>query len=138
MRSKKKLWLSFDEWNVWYRKNSGSDLDGHKQVAPHLLEEIYNLEDALLVGGMINALLRHSDRVKVACLAQLVNVIAPIMTNQAGLLRQTTYYPYAWALQYARGAALDLHVETPRYDVRDLGMAGYVDAAGTLDPKTGQ
>ena len=138
MRSKKKLWLSFDEWNVWYRKNRGSDVDGHKQVAPHLLEEIYNLEDALLVGGMINALLRHSDRVKVACLAQLVNVIAPIMTNESGLYRQTIFYPYAWALQYARGAALQQLVESPTYEVAGMGAVPYVDAAATFDKSSGK
>src|SRR6516225_8867729 len=67
-RSAKQLWLSFDEWNVWYRDRNG---DGHAQEKPHLLEEVYNLEDALLVGGLINTLLRHADRIKIACLAQL-------------------------------------------------------------------
>ena len=98
-RSGKQLFLSFDEWNVWYRARSGDDVDGHGKLAPHLLEEPYNLEDALLVGGLANSLMRHADRVKLACLAQLVNVIAPIMTNEDGILRQTIYYPYAWALQ---------------------------------------
>jgi len=134
-RSSKKLWLSFDEWNVWYRETSG---DGHKQAAPHLLEEIYNLEDALLVGGLINALLRHSDRVKIACLAQLVNVIAPIMTNESGLYRQTIFYPYAWALQYARGAALQQLVESPTYEVAGMGAVPYVDAAATFDKESGK
>ena len=79
--SPKKLWLSFDEWNVWYRARSGDTLNGHGEEAPHLLEEVYNLEDALLVGGLVNTLIRNADRVKLACLAQLINVIAPIMTN---------------------------------------------------------
>jgi alpha-N-arabinofuranosidase len=135
MRSKKKLWLSFDEWNVWYRQRSG---DGQRQVAPHLLEEIYNLEDALLVGGMINALVRHSDRVKVACLAQLVNVIAPIMTNESGLYRQTIYYPYLWALQYARGAALQALVDSSTYNVAEMKAVPYVDAAATFDKESGK
>src|SRR5215472_14012380 len=99
-RSHKKLWQSFDEWNVWYRARTGDATNGHHQEAPHLLEEVYNLEDALLVGGLVNSLLRHADRVKIACLAQLINVIAPIMTNSSGLLRQTIYYPYKWALEY--------------------------------------
>ena len=90
--SPKKLWLSFDEWNVWYRTTKGDAVDGHKQEAPHLLEEVYNLEDALLVGGLVNSLLRNADRVKLACLAQLINVIAPIMTDANGILgrRSTT------------------------------------------------
>ncbi len=77
-RSPKQLWLSFDEWNVWYRARSGDAVDGHAKEKPHLLEEVYNLEDALLAGGLINTLVRHAGRVKNACLAQLVNVIAPI------------------------------------------------------------
>ncbi len=151
LRSPKKLWLSFDEWNVWYRKRNGSDVDGNKTVAPHLLEEIYNLEDALLVGGLVNSLIRNSDRVRVACLAQLINVIAPIMTNETGFYRQTICYPYAWALQYAQGAALSLAVESPTYEVSapagssspvdfaKLGIAStipYVDVSATFDKAT--
>ena len=81
-RSPKKLWLSFDEWNVWYRARDAEAMNGHEHEAPHLLEEVYNLEDALLVGGILNSLMRNADRIKIACLAQLVNVIAPIMTER--------------------------------------------------------
>lgn len=137
-RSPKKLWLSFDEWNVWYRQRTGAAVNGARQIAPHLLEEVYNLEDALLVGGLLNALIRKSDRVKLACLAQLVNVIAPIMTNENGLLKQTIYYPYSWALEFARGAALDLLVESPTYDVSGMGAVGYVDVAGTHKAEDGR
>ncbi|MGH9398027.1 MAG: alpha-N-arabinofuranosidase [Terriglobia bacterium] len=132
-RSRKTLSLSFDEWNVWYRARGPKYSDGKRQVAPHLLEEVYNLEDALLVGGLINTLIRRSDRVRVACLAQLVNVIAPIMTNEDGLYLQTIYYPYSWALQYARGKALDLAPESPVYSVPGMGDVPYLDVAGTLD-----
>ncbi len=133
-RSPKKLWLSFDEWNVWYRARGGAFQDGNRQPAPHLLEEVYNLEDALLVGGLINSLLRNSGRVRVGCLAQLVNVIAPIMTNATGMYRQTIFYPYNWALQYAKGAALQVLVEPgPSYDVPNFGKVPYLDVAGTLD-----
>ncbi len=136
-RSPKKLWLSFDEWNVWYRTTGGDAVDGH-QEAPHLLEEVYNLEDALLVGGLVNSLLRNADRVKLACLAQLVNVIAPIMTDANGMFRQTIYYPYSWALQFARGAVLDLLVESSTYEVSGLDQVGYVDVAGSLDRSDGK
>ena len=137
-RSPKKLWLSFDEWNVWYRTTRGDAVDGHRQEAPHLLEEIYNLEDALLVGGLINSLLRNADRVKLACLAQLVNVIAPIMTDANGLFQQTIYYPYSWALQLARGAVLNLLVESSTYEVSGLDPVAYMDAAGAYDPGSGK
>ena len=134
-RSSKTLFLSFDEWNVWYRARSGDAVNGHRQYAPHLLEEAYNLEDALLVGGLVNSLIRHSDRVKVACLAQLVNVIAPIVTNETGLLRQTIYYPYSWALQFARGRALSVVPEGPAYDVATLGRP--TEAIGITGPGFG-
>ena len=137
-RSPKKLWLSFDVWNVWYRARGGEFANGHETLAPHLLEEVYNLEDALLVGGILNTLMRHADRVKVACLAQLVNVIAPLMTNANGTLRQTIFYPYSFALQYARGSVLNLLVESPTYEVSGLGQVPYIDAAGTLNSQDGK
>ncbi len=137
-RSPKKLWLSFDEWNVWYRTRGGDDVDGHRKEAPHLLEEKYNLEDALLVGGLVNSLLRNADRVKIACLAQLVNVIAPIMTNANGLFQQAIYYPYSWALQFARGAVLNLLVESSTYEVPGMDQVGHIDVAGCLDHSSGK
>lgn len=135
-RSGKQLFLSFDEWNVWYRARSGDDVNGHGKFAPHLLEEQYNLEDALLVGGLANSLMRHSDRVKLACLAQLVNVIAPIMTNEDGILRQTIYYPYAWALKYAHGNALSIAPEGPGYQVASLGRP--IESIGLPVPGFGE
>src|SRR5271170_6472942 len=136
-RSPKQLWLSFDEWNVWYRARSGDAVNGHEQEAPHLLEEIYNLEDALLVGGMINTLIRNADRVKLACLAQLINVIAPIMTNPNGLFRQTIFYPYNWGLQMARGAVLSVLTESPIYEVSGIGTVPYLDVVGTFSKENG-
>jgi alpha-N-arabinofuranosidase len=129
-RSRKRLWLSFDEWNVWYRARGG---DGQRKLAPKLLEEPYNLEDALLVGGFLNSLMRSAQRVRIACLAQLVNVIAPITTSPDGLFLQTIYYPYAWALQCARGDVLDLAVDSPTYDVEGIAPVPYIDASATID-----
>ena len=136
-RSNKQLWLAFDEWNVWYRKNTDADMNGQGKEAPHLVEEVYNLEDALVVGSLINALLRHSDRVRLACLAQLVNDIAPLVTNAQGVLRQSIYYPYAWALRYAHGNVLNLVVESEEYEVPGMGKVKYIDVAATFDPETG-
>lgn len=128
-RSAKTLSISFDEWNVLY-----GDLinDGKRQVAPHLREQIYNLEDALLMGGLLNTLMRHADRVAIACLSQLVNVHAPIMTDRKGLFLQTTYYPYRWALELARGSVLDLLVEAPTYELPDVKAVPFIDAAATV------
>ncbi len=137
-RSPKQLWLSFDEWNVWYRTRVGSQVNGGAKEGPHLLEEVYNLEDALLVGGMLNTLMRNANRVKLGCLAQLVNVIAPIMTNERGMWRQTIFYPYSWALQFAQGSVLDVLVQSPGYDGGQPDPVPYVDATGTLDPVSGK
>ena len=138
-RSPKKLWLSFDEWNVWYRARGGEAMNGHRKEAQHLLEEIYNLEDALVVGGMLNTLMRHADRVKIACLAQLINVIAPIMTNEDGVFQQTIFYPYSWALQYARGSVLEVAVESSStYEVAGMGQVSHLDAVATYDPEDGK
>lgn len=146
-RSSKRLWLSFDEWNVWYRARGGAATDGRGAAAPRLLEEVYNLEDALLVGGFVNTLLRNSDRVRVACLAQLVNVIAPLVTSDQGVLRQSTYYPYAWALRHARGRLLDVRVEGETYPISPAGLQAdvarsgdvpFVDVVATLDESARQ
>ena len=147
MKSPKRLWLSFDEWNVWYRARGGSASNGQRKPAPHLLEEQYNLEDALLVGGFVNTLLRQSDRVRLGCIAQIVNVIAPLMTNAEKTIRQTIYYPYAWALKYAHGRVLDLQVESETYPIRAQGLRAdfarneevpFLDVVATHDPRNGQ
>ena len=135
--SKKQVNLSFDEWNVWYHSNE-QDKEIWKQDkwnrALPLLEDIYNFEDALLVGSMLMTLIRNSDRVKIACLAQLVNVIAPIMTrNGGGCWAQTTYYPFMHASRYGRGTALQALVDSPVYDCSDYEGVPYIDAAAVLD-----
>ena len=134
--SKKQVNLSFDEWNVWYHSNE-QDKEIWKQDkwnrALPLLEDIYNFEDALLVGSMLMTLIRNADRVKIACLAQLVNVIAPIMTrNGGGCWAQTTYYPFMHASRYGRGISLRALVDSPVYDCSDYEGVPYIDAAAVL------
>ena len=134
--SKKQINLSFDEWNVWYHSNE-QDKEIWKREkwdrALPLLEDIYNFEDALLVGSMLLTLLRNADRVKIACLAQLVNVIAPIMTrNGGGCWAQTTYYPFLHASLYGRGTALKAIVQSPVYDCSDYEEVPTVDTAATM------
>ncbi len=117
-RGKKNINISFDEWNVWFHSNAADDeiMEKHPwQVAPPLLEDQYTFEDALLVGLMLITLLKHADRVKIACMAQLVNVIAPIMTepNGGSAWRQTIFYPFMHASLYGRGIALLPVISTP-------------------------
>ncbi len=133
--SSKKLNLSFDEWNVWYHSN-----EQDRQILAqnrwgqrlHLLEDVYNFADALLVGGMLITLLRNSDRVKIACLAQLVNAIAPIMTSERGCWAQTIYWPFLHASRYGRGTALRPIIHAPRYSSTDFDDVPLVDAAAVL------
>lgn len=129
--------LSFDEWNVWYHSGE-QDKEVWKQGkwgrALPLLEDVYNFEDALLVGSMLITLLRNADRVKIACLAQLVNVIAPIMTkNGGGCWAQTIFYPFMHASRYGRGTALNALVTSPTYACRDYDQVPYIDAMATLE-----
>ena len=134
--SKKKLNLSFDEWNVWYHSNE-QDKEVWKQGkwnrALPLLEDIYNFEDALLAGSMLITFLRNADRVKIACLAQLVNVIAPIMTrNDGGCWAQTIFYPFMHASCYGRGTSLRALVNSPVYDCRDYDAVPLIDSTAVM------
>lgn len=110
-RGKKDINLSFDEWNVWFHSNEADNEIKEKEPwahHPRLLEDLYNFEDALVVGLLIITLMKHADRVKMACLAQLVNVIAPIMTEPEGgkSWKQTIFYPFMLASKYGRGTVL--------------------------------
>lgn len=133
-RGKKDINLSFDEWNVWFHSNAADAAMEPWQIAPPQLEDLYTFEDALVVGLMLITLLRNADRVKIACLAQLVNVIAPIMTVNGGpAWRQTIFYPFAHASRYGRGVALDLKVDSPSYETTDLGSVPYIDVMATAN-----
>ena len=140
-RSKKNIGISFDEWNVWYHSNQqDKDILARDEWpdAPHLLEDVYNFEDVLQVGGILNTFIRRSDRVRIACIAQLVNVIAPIMTEDGGpAWRQTIYYPLLFASKYGRGTALRLAVESPTYDSDEADDVPYIDISGVHDAQSG-
>lgn len=131
-RTKKQINLSFDEWNVWYHSN-GAHVE-RWSTAPNQLEDIYNFEDALVVACMLITLLRHADRVKIACLAQLVNVIAPIFTKTGGgAFRQTIFYPFAAMSKYARGNALKPITDCPKYDCKDFTDVPYLESVASYD-----
>jgi alpha-N-arabinofuranosidase len=132
-RSKKTIYLSFDEWNVWYHSNAQDQKVEPWSKAPALLEDIYNFEDALVVGLFLITLLKHADRVRIACLAQLVNVIAPIMTRPGGgAWKQTIYYPYYHASRYGRGTVLRPELISPVYDTAEYQGVNFVEAIGVL------
>ncbi len=140
-RSHKQINISFDEWNVWYHSSEEPNRKHIEpwSIAPPQLEDVYNFEDALLVGSLLITMLRHADRVKVACMAQLVNVIAPIMTrNGGGAWAQTIYYPYMHASMYGRGKALLTKVECEKYDTRRYKDVPYVDSVAVVNEEKGE
>jgi alpha-N-arabinofuranosidase len=137
-RSAKEIKISFDEWNVWYHSiDSDNDFMEKKpwNVAPALLEDIYTFEDALLVGLMLITIMKHADRVKIACLAQLVNVIAPIMTDKnAGAWKQSIYYPFLHASKYGRGIALKPVISSTRHDTSKHTDVSDIEAVAVYNP----
>lgn len=125
-KSEKTINLSFDEWNVWFHSNEADKQIPRWSYAPRQLEDIYNFEDALVVGSLLITLINNADRVKIACLAQLVNVIAPIMTENEGCWLQTIFYPFMHASIYGRGTALTTAVDSPAYDTKSLKDVPYL------------
>jgi alpha-N-arabinofuranosidase len=128
-RSSKTIHLSFDEWNVWYHSNDADRKLEPWGIAPAQLEDHYTLADALVVGCMLITLLKNSDRVRIACLAQLVNVIAPILTAPGGpAIRQTIFYPFLHASLYGRGKAMRLLIDSPKYQDKEFGEVPWLES----------
>jgi alpha-N-arabinofuranosidase len=143
LRKERTINISFDEWNVWYQTRH----HGEKQVAdirswpvaPRLLEDHYSVLDAVVVGNLLISLLRHADRVTAASLAQLVNVIAPIMTEPGGpAWRQTTFFPFATTARLARGKVVGLAIDAGNYETERYGQVPLVDAVATYDAEAGR
>ncbi|HWD62218.1 MAG TPA: alpha-N-arabinofuranosidase [Humibacter sp.] len=138
--------LSFDEWNVWYQTaREGDDMPGTIEARgewhehPRIIEDEYNVTDAVVVGTLLNSLLRHGDRVSIANQAQLVNVIAPIRSEQNGpAWRQSIFWPFARMSELARGEILRLSVTSDRYETAKFGDTDLVDASATWDEETGR
>lgn len=131
--SDKDIRLSFDEWNIWYHFRKDCEAPTKWIEARPIEEENYDFADALLVGSMLTTLINNSDVVKIACLAQLVNTIAPIMTEPQGRAwAQTIYYPFLYTSQYGRGIALKAEVAAPKYDCAGGNDIPYIDCAAVL------
>jgi alpha-N-arabinofuranosidase len=129
-RSKHDVFLSWDEWNVWYKAR---EMNGRWTEAPHLIEEVYNLEDALVVAQWMNVFLRRCDVLRIACLAQIVNVIAPILTRPDGLLLQSIYFPFQLFSTYASGQSLRALVDAPTYTTAVYGEVPLLDVSASYD-----
>ncbi|MEU7482276.1 alpha-N-arabinofuranosidase [Lentzea sp. NPDC042327] len=138
LKSDKRITLSFDEWNVWYMQRFHDTPRTEWEVAPRVIEDQYDVNDAVVVGNLLMSLLRHSDRVAVACQAQLVNVIAPIRSEPGGpAWRQTIFHPFALTSRLARGQVLRVETSSPVYSTKRFGDVPVVDAVATHDPGTG-
>ena len=127
--SRRRPYLCFDEWNVWYKNQQ---MDGEGKWAPHLVEEVYNLEDALVVAGFLNSFIRHADVVKIANLAQIVNVIAPILTRGNEMLIQSIFFPFEMFSSRREGISLQPVLQGPTYTGQTNGSTTYVDASVIL------
>jgi alpha-N-arabinofuranosidase len=133
-KSRKRAYLCFDEWNVWYKVHN---LDGGWTHAPHLIEEVYNLEDALVVAGFLHSFLRHADVVKIANLAQIVNIIAPVLTRGDEMLVQSIFHPFEMFSKRRRGVSLRPAVRGPTYEGKTNGVVPFLDASAVLDAESG-
>jgi len=120
------IYIAFDEWNVWYRVGGDQGL-----------EEIYNLEDALVVASYLNVFIRNAHIVKMANMAQLVNVIAPVFTSKQGLFYQTIFYPLELIANNCSGVALDIFVVCEKFKSRQ-GDLPYLDVATSYDKTKGE
>jgi len=135
---KKRMNLSFDEWNVWYQSKFAGESNLDWAERPRLIEDEYSVVDAVVVGSLLISLLRHADRVKIACLAQLVNVIAPIRSEPGGpAWRQTTFHPFALMSRHGRGTVLRVEPTGPAYETSWMGEVPVVDATAVHDEESG-
>jgi len=137
-RSRRRAYLCFDEYNVWYKAREPEDMDGKDQFAPHLIEEVYNLEDALVLAQFLNSFIRHADVVKIANIAQIVNIIAPLLTRGDELLKQSIYYVFKLFSERKQGVALTPTINGPSFESTAYGLAEYLDASAIHDPSTGE
>jgi alpha-N-arabinofuranosidase len=137
-RHRKRINLSFDEWNVWYISRFAGEDNLDLAQAPRLIEDTYSVVDAVVVGDLLISLLRHADRVRVACLAQLVNVIAPIRAEPGGpAWRQSTFHPFALTSRHGRGTVLRVEPLGPVHETAKHGEVPIVDATAVLDEQSG-
>ena len=128
-KSRRRTFLCFDEWNVWYRQHGSDAMDGRRKFAPALLEEQYNLENALVVAGFLMSFIRHADCVKIANMAQLVNVIALIFTIESNAFRQTIFHAFKMIASRKGGVSLQTKVESPNYESKLYGTVSCLDCA---------
>ncbi|MCL2255163.1 MAG: alpha-N-arabinofuranosidase, partial [Lachnospiraceae bacterium] len=133
-KSDKVINLSFDEWNIWYHSNEKDSKNEPWQQSPPILEDVYNFEDTLLLGCLLITLLKNCDRVKIACIAQLVNVIAPIMTEKGGKAwRQTIFYPFMQAANHGHGTVLRHNIAVASYDADDYKAVPFLEAVSIFN-----
>ncbi|HEY5821739.1 MAG TPA: alpha-N-arabinofuranosidase [Propionibacteriaceae bacterium] len=137
-QSTKKIMVSFDEWNVWYQARFDGEMSLDIRPPGPLIEDVFDVHDAVVVGSLLITLMQHTDRVSMACQAQLVNVIAPIMTAPGGpAWRQTIFHPFALTARHAHGRVLTSPVLSPKVPTRAFGEVDALLSTATHDPETG-
>ena len=138
-RSDREITLSFDEWNVWYQGGFPGELGLEVREVSPLIEDTFDVGDAVVVGSLLITLLRHADRVKIACLAQLVNVIGAIRTDPGGRAwRQTIFHPFALTATHAGSTVLRTEIAGPDVDTRAYGRVPALWSTATYEESTGE
>jgi alpha-N-arabinofuranosidase len=138
-KSDKRIMISFDEWNVWFQQRFAGRDEERVKAAKDLVEDSYDVQDAVVVGSLLIELMRHTDRVAVACLAQLVNVIAPIMTRPGGAAwRQTIFHPFALTARHAKPVVLDVAARSPKISTDRYGEVDQLHSVASYDEETGE
>ncbi|WP_067502598.1 alpha-N-arabinofuranosidase [Actinoplanes sp. TFC3] len=128
-RHRKRINIAFDEWNVWYQSRFPGETNLEIEQTPRLIEDVYSVTDAVVVGNLLISLLRHADRVRIGCLAQLVNVIAPIMTEPGGRVwKQASFHPFALTARHGQGTVLQVAVSSPTVSTALYGDVPVLDA----------
>lgn len=136
--SRKKIQVSFDEWNVWYQDRFNGERSIEIEEAPRLIEDLYTVLDAVVVGSLLITLMRNTDRVSMACQAQLVNIIAPIRSEPNGpAWRQTIFHPFALSSAHAKGVVLDVSADSPMIETPEFGPVPQLWSTATWDEESG-
>ena len=139
-RSSKTIYLSLDEWNVWHTRDDDLEVGLKRwEEAPAIAEDHYTLLDALVVGGMLCTILNNADRIKIACLAQLVNALSPIHTEKGGgVLKHSTFYPFMHVSNYGKGTVLKILVNCDNFITKKYGEIPTIHSSTTYDAENNE
>ena len=138
-RGTKRIDIALDEWNVSFTDDSWQDSGKFWTHAPELIENVYSATDGVVVGGLLNSILRHCQRVRIACMSLLANVSAPIMTQTGGpAWRQAIFYPMRDVARYAGDVVVATALSCDTIPASRFGEVPALDITSTANRETGE